>query len=222
MSALIDTLRDFYGLQASPPRDLFQFFVWEILSENALPARRDLAWQALRRIPALTPDAMFRAPAKALLEAVDTAGAHREEKVERFRAVVGEFKRHRELLSSEALAQLPLVSARRMLRRLDRVPAASRARAMLFAGGRTVLPLDDDAHRVVGRLMGAVKSRNRPAAKRWLADRLARNHSAYCDAIVYLRHHAQHTCLKVGPHCGVCPLRCACPSSLVQRRDPTA
>jgi hypothetical protein len=44
---VIHGLRDFYGLQATPPADLFQFRVWEILADQALPARRDLAWQAL-------------------------------------------------------------------------------------------------------------------------------------------------------------------------------
>jgi endonuclease III len=29
-------------------------------------------------------------------------------------------------------------------------------------------------------------------------------------AMTFLRHHAQHTCIAVGPHCGVCPLREAC------------
>jgi hypothetical protein len=35
--------------------------------------------------------------------------------------------------------------------------------------------------------------------------------------VVYLRHHASQTCLKVAPHCGVCPLRSQCLS--VERRD---
>ena len=215
MTGLIETLREFYGLQATPPGDLFQFFVWEVLSENALPARRDLAWQALRRLPALTPDAMFRAPTKDLLDAVGIAGPHREEKVERIRAVVGEFKRHRDVLSSEAFTQMRVITAARALRRLDHVPASSRARAMLFAAGRRVLPIDEEVHRVISRLMGT-RQRSRPAIRQWLAARLERDHATYRDAIVYLRHHAHHTCLNVGPHCGVCPLRLECPSSMTR------
>ena len=63
-------LATFYGPLAPPPRDLFGFVVWEILSARALPSRRDMAWQALRRLPALTPDAMFRAPKADLQDAL--------------------------------------------------------------------------------------------------------------------------------------------------------
>jgi endonuclease III len=217
---LIHALHEFYGLQPTPPADLFQFFAWEILSDQALPARRDLAWQALRRIPALTPDAMFRAPAGDLLDAIGTAGPHREEKLERIRAVVGDFKRHRDELSHERLSRAGLIGAARALRRLDHVPAPVRARALLFAVGQPVLPMDEDALRVVARLMGAPHSRRRSAARRWLSGRVATDLAGCRDAIVYLRHHAQHTCLRVGPHCGVCPLAHDCGS--VERRDPPA
>jgi endonuclease III len=213
---LIEALREFYGLQAAPPSELFQFFVWEILAEHAVPARRDLAWHALRRLPALTPDAMARAPAKELLEAVAIAGPHREEKVERLRALAGEFKRHRDRLSHEALTRMTMVAAGRALSRLEHVSAASRARAFLFVVGRTVLPLDEDALRVIRRLNGSPHHRHRPAARRWLMERLQRDRSTYRDAVVYFRHHAQHTCLKAGPHCGVCPLRQDCVSSTRQ------
>lgn len=209
---MIAALRQFYGLQPTPPADLFQFLVWEILSEHALPARRDLAWQALRRIPALTPDAVFRTPQKDLLEVVGTAGPHRDEKVERIRAVVGEFRRHRERLHAEALAGAPLITVGRVLRRLDSVPPAMRDRAILFAVGRPVLPIDDEVHRVVSRLRGEPHNRRRSRTRRWLKQHVPSDISAYREAIVYLRHHALHTCVKVGPHCTVCPLRLECGS----------
>jgi endonuclease III len=209
---LIETLHEFYGLQPTPPAELFQFFVWEILSEQALPARRDLAWQALRRLPALTPDAMFRVPAKDLLEVVGTAGPHREEKVERMRAVVGEFKRHRDLLSAEAFTRLGTLGVARALRRLEHASSAARARALLFAAGRTLLPIDEDANRVISRLMGAPDNRRGARARRWLSERLRPELATYRDAIIYIRHHALQTCVKVAPHCSVCPLRHDCPS----------
>ena len=216
---MIATLKQFYGLQPTPPADLFQFFVWEVISEHALPARRDLAWQALRRLPALTPDAVFRTPAKELLDAVGIAGPNRDDKVDRIRAIVGEFKRHRQALSAESLSRASMVSVGKTLRRLEHVAPATRARAILFAVGRTVLPVDDDVNRVVSRLMGAPENRRRPLSRRWLAARLPQETAVYRDAVIYLRHHSQHTCLKVGPHCGVCPLNAMCKS--VQRRDTT-
>jgi endonuclease III len=209
---LVHALRDFYGLQPTPPADLFQFFVWEILSENALPARRDLAWQALRRLPALTPDAMFRVPVTDLADAISLAGPHREEKVDRIRALVGDFKRHRDALSSEALTKASTLTVARILRRLDRVSPATRARALLFAVGRTVLPVDADVHRVASRLIGTPGRRRRGTVRGWLGERLPRDAATYRDAVIYLRHHAHRTCINVAPHCGVCPLRRDCRS----------
>jgi endonuclease III len=211
---VIHTLREFYGLQPTPPADWFQFLIWEILSEQSLPARRDLAWQALRRIPALTPDAIFRAPPKELLDAVGLAGPHREEKVERIRALVGAFKRHRDLFVQVASGSGVLQAARAM-RRLEQVSPSVRARAILFVVGRAVLPLDQDVARVVSRLMGAPHNRRRALARRWLSERLDPGVTSYRDAIVYLRHHAHQSCTAVAPHCAVCPLRHDCGS--VQR-----
>jgi endonuclease III len=216
---VIRTLREFYGLQPTPPADLFQFLVWEVLSENALPARRDLAWQALRRIPALTPDAFFRAPAREVLDAVGIAGPHRDDKVDRIKAIVGEFKRHRDLLRVETLSQLRPIGVGRALRRLEHVSPDVRARAVLFAIGRAVLPIDEDVTRVISRLRGDTTNRRRQLARQWLASRLAADTTTYRDAVIYLRHHAHQTCVKVGPHCNVCPLRIDCRS--VQRGDAT-
>jgi endonuclease III len=223
-------LRDFYGLLPHPPADPFQFFLWEILSADALPARRDLAWQALRRIPALTPDAVFRTPAKALQEVAGLIGPHRDERLERIRATTGEFKRHRDLLEAESFTRAGLPSAARRLRRLTHLPRETLDRALLYAGGYAVLPLDDATARVVARLegtaipisegaegftlkrarWGAELRRQRRRARRKLAAELPPNVYAYRDAVLYLRHHAQHTCIAVGPHCGICPLAGEC------------
>ena len=68
-------LRAFYGPLAPPPQELFAFFVWDVVSARTLPARRDMAWQALKRLPALTPDAMFRASKDDLETALAAVGA---------------------------------------------------------------------------------------------------------------------------------------------------
>jgi hypothetical protein len=226
----VGALREFYGLVPQPPADPFQFFLWEILSVDALPARRDLAWQALRRIPALTPDSVFRTPMKTLHEAVGLVGPHRDERIEGIRATTGEFKRHRDLFDADAMAAAGVRSAARTLRRLSHLPVDMRDRALLYAGGYAVLPLDDGAARVVARLEGTAipiregaegfllkralwggeLRRQRRRARRALAAALPRDVNTYREVVLYLRHHAQHTCIAVGPHCGVCPLAKEC------------
>lgn len=229
-SFLVQTLREFYGLLPQPPSDPFQFFVWEIVSADALPARRDLAWQALRRLPALTPDAMFRAPQKALLEVAAIIGPEREERIARLRATTGEFKRHRDALDVDRLRTGGLKKAARAFRRLSHLPSEVVDRALLYAAGYTVLPMDDATARVIARiegtaipvrqgaegftlkraLWGAELRQQRRRARKLLASVLSRDVHAYREAVLYLRHHAQHTCLAVAPHCGVCPLGDSC------------
>ena len=102
-----------------------------------------------------------------------------------------------------------------------------RARALLFSVGCSVLPVDDEVSRVVhrltessdaalatraqARLTGTARARRQ--ARAWLTATLPRELDAYREAITYLRHHAQHTCLAVGPHCHVCPLASRCSAS---------
>ena len=218
----IQRLREFYGLLPTPPADLFQFFLWEILSRDAIPARRDLAWLALKRIPALTPDAIARTKAGDLLDAIGQAGPYRDDRLDVMRAVVGEFKRHRDEMRDADDTSAGLRRAARPLKRLTPLDVSVRRRALLFAAGFMVMPVDDEIARVVNRLSGAEaivpagterphdRRRAQRAARRWLVDRLPRQIETYQATALYLRHHAQHTCIAFGPHCTVCPLREDC------------
>jgi endonuclease III len=225
-------------LLPQPPLDPFQFLLWELLSDEALPARRDLAWQALRRIPALTPDSIFRTPLKTLNAAIGLIGPHRDERVEQVRALAGEFKRHHDAFKADALGR-SLNAATRVFRRLAVLPRETTDRAVLFAAGYPVLPLDDATARVVARIEGtaipvsggaegftlkrarwaAALRRQRRRARRTLRQVLPPDSATYREAMLYLRHHALHTCVAVGPHCGICPLAANCASATPRKHE---
>lgn len=229
MGGIETALGEFYGVLHRPPSTLFQFFVWEILSERAVPARRDLAWAALRRIPALTPDSLFRAPSRELGEAVALTGQPREETIDRLKATAEAFRRHREALALDEHRDLSLRTAWRRLAVLVHIDPRVRRRALLFALHAAVLPVDEEVSRVVQRLTQRVEASPstraslqatgsmsaRAAARRWLSAQLPRDLEPYQHAVLYLRHHAQHTCLAVGPHCHVCPLGTVCETGRV-------
>jgi endonuclease III len=208
----LEALHAFYGPLAHPPDDLFGFFVWEVISEGALPARRDLAWLALKRIPALTPDAMFRAPLKGLHDAVGHVTHHRDERIERLKAGVGELRRHRDLPDWMTAG---VVKAARAARRLPHLDAAARARALLFVGGRAVLPVDEGTARIVERLTAAepvihgLRGRVR-RARRLLAREVAPDLALRRQVAIYFPHHAARACTELSPHCPVCPLKDRC------------
>jgi endonuclease III len=209
LRAALDALATFYGPLAPPPRDLFGFVVWEILSARALPSRRDLAWLALRRLPALTPDAMFRASKADLQEALLMLPG-REERIDELRSACGHLRRHRNL---DAVVAGPLVGAVRALAAVPGLTPAGRVRALLFPGGHPVAPADDGVVRVVARLHGL--GANHPAARRRLSRARVRAESAgdldlLRQSAVLFAHHAAHACVHSTPHCGVCPLAGQC------------
>ena len=104
------------------------------------------------------------------------------------------------------------------------VDPRQRRRALLFALGMPVLPVDEDVTRVILRVSqplgmpvslrratpAAAPAGARTLARHWLAEHLARDLESYRDAVLYVRHHAQHTCLPVAPLCQVCPLASGC------------
>src|SRR5205807_1032171 len=89
LAMLLGALRKFYGVLPSPPHDPFTLFVWEVLSVHSTSRKRDAAMAALKRIPAMTPDAMWRAPAKKLEQSVMLAGPYSENRLQALRSGSG-------------------------------------------------------------------------------------------------------------------------------------
>src|SRR2546426_11075320 len=149
LDGLLDALRKFYGALPKPPRDPFTLFVWEVLSMHSTPQKRDAALGALKRIPALTPDAMWRAPQKKLEESVRLAGPYGEQRLRALRTGVDIFRRTPKLPS---IIRGPVTSARRALTGLPQMGEGGAYRMLLFAADQPVLPIDARLSRVARRL----------------------------------------------------------------------
>jgi endonuclease III len=199
MQLLVDQLERFYGALPQPPDDPFALYVWEVLSAHTTPARRDAAMNAMRRIPALTPDSMAKAPRAKLEAAVAFAGPYREE---RLRALIGGgdvFRRNRDL---RGRISADLSEAAEALKLLPHLTALSAQWMLLFAGRHPLLPADPHLLRVISRL-----GSNSTAATAALGDVLP----TIQRAALYLAHHGRATCLECDPLCHICPLRSDCP-----------
>lgn len=209
MVGVVASLRAFYGPLAPPPQELFALFVWDVVSARTLPARRDLAWQALKRVPALTPDAMFRA-SKADLEGALSAVGAVEKRIEALKNGSGYFRRHRALA---ARVKGPLAGAVRALVDVPHLSPGARIRALLFAGGHALAPVDDEVARVLARWQGFASrstARVRREGRRRLFQACHGERDRIAEAVVALAHHAAHACLEHAPHCAVCPLAGQC------------
>ncbi len=198
MIEAMDRLERFYGPLPQPPDDPFALYVWEVLSVHTTPTRRDAAMGVLRRIPALTPDSMGRAPRAKLESAAALAGPYREERLRALAAGVDVFKRNRDLADK---LRSDLAVAQEALALLPHLTAMSGQRLLLFAGRHPVLPDDPHVQRVLERL------RSRDSTIRELGGVL----TAMQRATLYFSHHGRATCLESDPMCHICPLRSECP-----------
>jgi endonuclease-3 len=209
---MLDALRTFYGTLPTPPSDPFTLFVWEVLSAHSTPRKRDAALTALKRIRALTPDAMWRAPQKKLEDSVALAGPYAENRLRALRTGVDLFRRSPKL---PAVIRGPLAAARRALKPLPQLGETGAHRMLLFAADHPVLPVDVRVSRVGIRLgYGAASDDFRKQARsvqEALTRELPPSADAFRRAFSYLSHHGAATCAERDPHCSVCPLLKECP-----------
>ncbi|MGB7217943.1 MAG: hypothetical protein WBD07_03955 [Vicinamibacterales bacterium] len=210
--SLLSDLRRFYGLLPSLPRDPFALFVWEVLSAHSTPLRRDRALAGLKRLHALTPDAIWRTPHKKLEDVVKLAGSHAEARLQALRTGIDVFRRSPDL---PAIIRGPLVPARRALRGLPRMREGGAHRMLLFAAGHPVLPIDASVGRVARRLgygeQAGTSSKTARSVRSAVARELPANVETYRRAFLYLAHHGATTCTEAQPHCTVCPVSEGCP-----------
>jgi endonuclease-3 len=217
LAGLLNSLQAFYGALTPPPRDPFTLFVWEVLSAHSTPRKRDAALAALKRIRALTPDAMWRAPQKKLEESVKLAGPYSDNRLQALRTGVDVFRRSPKL---PAIIRGPLLTARRALKPLPQLGEAGAHRVLLFAADHPVLPADARVTRVGKRLGYGDSFPDFRKQSRSVQDALTRelppSVTEFRRAFLYLSHHGGATCTEGDPHCPICPLLSECPEG--QRR----
>src|SRR5207244_6039136 len=143
-----------------------------------------------KRIPALTPDAMWRAPRKKLEEAVAQARPYLEQ---RLRALGTGIDRFRRAPNLPATIRGPVVPARRALKGLPQMGEGGAYRMLLFAADHPVLPVDARVSRAARRLGYGEATGDFTKTARAVRDAIARDIPAeaetYRRAYVYLSHH---------------------------------
>ena len=216
----IRRLERFYGALPHPPRDAFMLFVWEVLGTHSSPKRRDAALAALKRLRALTPDAMWRAPQKKLEESISLAGPYLEQRLRSLRTGIDMFRRSPDL---PAIIRGPVIQARRALKGMPQMGEGGAYRMLLFAGGHPVMPVDARVSRVARRLgygqEQADFAKTAKSVRAAVGAELAPSLDSYRTAFVYIAHHGATTCTEAHPHCAICPLLEDCPAGRVESRS---
>ena len=196
-----------------PPHDPFALFVWEVLSVHSAPRKRDAALAALKRMRALTPDAMWRAPQKRLEESVALAGPYLEQRIKALRTGVDVFRRSPDLAK---IIRGPVRDARRALAPLPQLGEVGARRMLLFAGDHAILPVDARITRVglrlgYGTIGGDFRTSSR-SVQVAMTSEIEPSVEAVRRAFLYFSHHGAATCTEAEPHCTVCPLVKECPT----------
>ena len=212
---MVERLRAFYGALPTPPSHPFGLYIWEVVSIGTTPARRDAAFNALKRIPALTPDAIARLPQAKIEAAVAHAGAMKDERVRALRAGADAFRRNPAILDGLAGNLRRAVKSTRMVPHLGR---ASGLRMILFSTNMPVLPLDEHAFRVAQRLgygtRADLKVGPTTGLLRATRDALMAESNRDVETLraiaLYFTHHGLATCTEAAPHCTICPVAPDC------------
>jgi endonuclease-3 len=207
----VAALASFYGPLAPPPADAFGVFLWDVLGMRTTGGRRDAALAALRKVPALTPDSVRRLGRGRLETIVRMCGPFVDERITAIETGVDVFRRRRDL--GAELAR-PLKQAWLAARDLPHLGESGAVRLLLYASPHGVIPVDQALCRLTVRLglAGNVANLRRRIrdSRRALARELPEDLSARRQAVLYLAHHAQATCIEGEPHCAVCPLAPGC------------
>ena len=212
LERILARLEAFYGRLPEPPVAAFPHFVWQILWLETSPQARDSALLALRRIPALTPDALTKAAGGRVEAALALAGPSGPDRRRLLGVGCEMFRRHREL---DQTLRGSLLVARRSLGWLGQLNPSCAGWMLLFAGGHPVIPLDQRICRVAWRLgwgtEGGPRRRWQRSAKRALADDVGADLIALRRAAHLFAHHGASACADRVPRCGACPLVEDCP-----------
>ena len=133
LTPIVEQLQRFYEPQPEPPRDAFGFYLWYVLGQRASPAKRDAAMAALKRIPALTPDSLWRAPRAKLQAAIAHVGPP-EERLNAVMSGVEVFRYYRDI---DQRVRGPILQARRATRLLESLGPVGAQWMLLATGGPT-------------------------------------------------------------------------------------
>ncbi len=210
---IVARLERLYGPPAPPDvTGPFEMILRENVAYLASDARRDAAWDALRRRVGTTPKAILAAP-RAELTAIARAGilaADRVEKIrESARIALEEFGGD----LGRALDRAPAKAAK-ALERFPSIGGPGAEKILLFSRREKVLALDSNGLRVLLRLGYGEEDGNYAASYRSVREAARPQWKDDFDWLIaahqLLRRHGQELCKASHPRCEACPLRREC------------
>lgn len=215
LTQLLDALEAFYGPQTPRwPTDPWLFLIWWHCGYPPSEQRCTLGWTGLGEAVAVEPAQLLAARPAILARALKAGGMLPERRAARLKDIA---RRVRDEFSGDlatALAQRPLVAARKTLRSFPGIGTPGAERILLFAGLAPVAAVPSNCPYVVVRLecgreplpYNAVYAKAQQLLEAQLPETLAARQRAY----LLLQRHGQELCRPTKPKCGECPVAAQC------------
>jgi endonuclease III len=210
LDAILDALAETYGEPEPPPeRSLLDLVVLENVAYLVDDAKRQHAFEALRKRVGTSPGQLLAASDAALYE-ITGAGILAENQVDKLRRIAHLARD----VDSERLGSRPLAQAKRGLMKFPSIGEPGAEKILLFGRTHTVLGLDSNGVRVLTRL-GLVQEEKSYAqtyrgVQAWAAEYVERGSAWLIRAHQLLRQHGQELCRRSRPRCALCPLTDRC------------
>jgi endonuclease-3 len=212
--AVLDELERLYGRPSKPaPRTPLEWILWENVAYLVDDERRELAFKALGKKVGLTADRIQKASTKVLLEVTELGGMHKEQRVERLKAIA-------ELALAEGSAdlshvlELPVSHARRILKKFPSIGDPGADKILMFCGVLPSLALESNGLRALVRLGYGEEKKSYASTYRSALEALAPELEKDCAWLArahrLLRTHGKTLCKSTAPDCDACPLASGC------------
>jgi len=212
--SIVSALEKLHGRpKAFPPRNPFQWILWENVAYLLDDEKRELAYRTLEKKVGLTAERIAKAPAKVLREVTAFGGMHPDRRVARLNEIA-------ELALAEKspdlahVLDLPLAQARKILEKFPSIGAPGADKILLLCGALRELALESNGLRVVVRLGHGEEKSGYAATYRSalaaLAPKLPEDNAWLARAHLLLRTHGRTLCRRSDPDCDACPLTRRC------------
>ena len=178
-----------------------------ILSQHTSDTNSHRAFLSLRRAFPRWEDVRTAPPRR--IETAIRAGGLARQKSRRIKEVLAIIKEREGRISLARLNRMSDDEAYTYLTSLPGVGDKTACCILLFALGRTVMPVDTHIHRITRRLEW-IPTKAPPAHARAVWEKCLSPDKLY-HAHVLLIAHGRRTCTARNPACGACPIRRLCP-----------